>query len=264
MNGKKEGTVTVKNELGMVCYILNFHNDKLNGDCFFYENGFLQRKVCYCDNIEEGYSYEYKNGKIIKMSSYSQGSAVLSVKEFDGNKMKEYDSNGGVIYEGGYCVKEATYYRNGEGTEYLDGSCLYKGSWKNGKREGEGVSLKNGLADYSGFWKNGVPEGEGVLLENGIVQYEGEWKNGQLKVGEDELFDYVRGCIVDKNNVVSNGNEDDTLERREEIVKEKENTLRMKEVELVKEKKRVEDIEKQERGQFSIRPVYIFSKLMYT
>ena len=78
-----------------------------------------------------------------------------------------------------------------------DGECIYYGNWKNNKRDGYGSSLINGFVYYEGEWKENVPDGEGELNdENGKLKYKRNWVNGQLKLNENEWFDYASNKIV--------------------------------------------------------------------
>ena len=256
-NGMKEGKIIVKNKMRLVHAILNYHQDKLNGVCSFYNNGKLIEKRTYVNNIAEGWSCEYekggveswfiyKNGKkvnklvrceelegfwkeieidsenLISTCQYNkehlkngkcylyEGNSIRKIlciengqekdcfKEFNEEKMIEYDKGGNVVYTGGFenSLKN-DYPRNGEGNELKDGEYIYFGNWKNNKRDGYGKSIRNGFVYYEGEWKENLPHGEGELFdEEGITKYKGNWENGKLKLNENEGFDYISGEIV--------------------------------------------------------------------
>ena len=49
-NGKKEGKVVVYDEERMIYAELQYHEDKLNGNCCFYEDGVEKEKIYDCKN----------------------------------------------------------------------------------------------------------------------------------------------------------------------------------------------------------------------
>ena len=62
-NGKKEGNVVVYDEERMIYAELQYHEDKLNGNCCFYEDGVEKEKICYENDIANGWSYIVVDGK---------------------------------------------------------------------------------------------------------------------------------------------------------------------------------------------------------
>ena len=152
------------------------------------------------EHVKNGKCYLYEGNSIRKIVSFENGKEKDCYKEFNGEEMTEYDKGGNECYIGGYedCLKK-DYPRNGEGSELKDGECIYYGNWKNNKRDGFGSSLINGFVYYEGEWKENVPDGEGELNdENGKLKYKRNWVNGQLKLNENEWFDYVSNKIVKK------------------------------------------------------------------
>ena len=150
------------------------------------------------EHVKNGKCYLYEGNSIRKIVSFENGKEKDCYKEFNGEEMIEYDKGGKECYIGGYedCLK-TDYPRNGEGIELKDGECIYYGNWKNNKRDGFGRSLINGFVYYEGEWKENVPDGEGELNdENGKLKYKGNWVNGQLKLNENEWFDYASNKIV--------------------------------------------------------------------
>ena len=152
------------------------------------------------EHVKNGKCYLYEGNSIHKIVSFENGKEKDCFKEFNGEEMTEYDKGGNECYIGGYEDSLKTDYpRNGEGSELKDGECIYYGNWKNNKRNGFGSSLINGFVYYEGEWKENVPHGEGILKdENGKLKYKGNWINGQLKLNENEWFDYVSNKIVKK------------------------------------------------------------------
>ena len=156
------------------------------------------------EHVKNGKCYLYEGNSIRKIVSFENGQEKDCYKEFNGEEMTEYDKGGKECYIGGYedCLK-TDYPRNGEGSELKDGECIYYGNWKNNKRDGFGSSLINGFVYYEGEWKENVPDGEGELNdENGKLKYKRNWVNGQLKLNENEWFDYVSNKIVKKSKPI--------------------------------------------------------------
>ena len=155
------------------------------------------------EHVKNGKCYLYEGNSIRKIVSFENGKEKDCYKEFNGEEMIEYDKGGKECYIGGYedCLK-TDYPRNGEGSELKDGECIYYGNWKNNKRDGFGSSLINGFVYYEGEWKENVPDGEGELNdENGKLKYKRNWVNGQMKLNENEWFDYASNKIVKKEDV---------------------------------------------------------------
>ena len=195
---------------------------------FIYKNGNKMSRLVKCDELEgflneialdsnnlisicqyneehmkNGKCYLYESNSIRKIVRYENGKEMDCFKKFNGNEMTEYDKEENECYKGGYedCLKN-DYPRNGKGSELKDGECVYVGNWKNNKREGSGKSIINDFTYYEGEWKENVPDGEGKLNdENGKLKYKGNWVKGQLKLNENEWFDYVSGKIMKKGNM---------------------------------------------------------------
>ena len=154
---------------------------------FIYKNGNKMSRLVKCDELEgflneialdsnnlisicqyneehmkNGKCYLYESNSIRKIVRYENGKEMDCFKKFNGNEMTEYDKEENECYKGGYedCLKN-DYPRNGEGSELIDGECVYVGNWKNNKREGSGKSIINDFIYYEGGWKEDVPDGEG-------------------------------------------------------------------------------------------------------
>lgn len=52
VNGKKDGIFTVLDNEGIRIAKLEYHNDKLNGECVFYESGRPKQRITYVNNIQ--------------------------------------------------------------------------------------------------------------------------------------------------------------------------------------------------------------------
>ena len=191
-NGKKVNRLVKCEELEGFWNEIAIESEKLISICQYNE-----------EHVKNGKCYLYEGNSIRKIVSFENGKEKDCYKEFNGEEMTEYDKGGKECYIGGYedCLK-TDYPRNGEGIELKDGECIYFGNWKNNKRDGFGSSFINGIEYYEGKWKENVPDGEGELNdENGKLKYKGNWINGQLKLNENEWFDYVSNKIVKKEEV---------------------------------------------------------------
>jgi len=82
----------------------------------------------------------------------------------------------GSIYEGNYSFK-----RDGKG-KYVDedGTIIYQGEWKNGKRHGVGIYKDQEGNEYQGEWQNGKRQGQGRYKDPQGNVYQGEWQNGKF------------------------------------------------------------------------------------
>jgi len=63
--------------------------------------------------------------------------------------------------------------------KYIDG--VYRGDFKDGRREGTGIFEWNNGEIYEGFWKKGMKHGLGRWRDNKGSSYEGEWKDSSQK-----------------------------------------------------------------------------------
>lgn len=219
-NENKEGRVVVYDSNGFISCILQFHDNRLNGVCIFYEDGKCIEKRTYVNDVEEGWAceindekevkwfeyvdgkikyvlqrypnmrdywkamdvdtkqlaficrydsnhkcignkYIYQNGHIKSVTYVERGMGLYRMKTFSekAKVMTEYDNNGNKVYIGNY-LDDFTkdYPREGTGFEF-DGvdSLVYRGQWKNGKRNGKGQSYKDNTIVYDGEWRDGKP-----------------------------------------------------------------------------------------------------------
>ena len=160
--------------------------------------------ICQYDenHRKDGRCYLFNGKSILKIAVFENGKEIITLKEFNQNQMTEYDTEGSIMYKGGYEESlKKDYPRNGKGSEMQNNSCIYYGDWKNNKRDGHGCSYLNGLVYYEGDWSENVPDGEGILIdENGEVRYDGKWENGLFHIKENDWFDYVTNDIIQKND----------------------------------------------------------------
>ena len=61
------------------------------------------------------------------------------------------------------------------------GENVYKGEWRNGRKNGYGVLNYFDGSRYIGYFKNDFLNGKGkIIKKNGVVEMEGTWEDGQL------------------------------------------------------------------------------------
>ena len=216
VDGKKEGTVTIEDEDGIVFCILQFQNDMLNGVCEFYNSGAFSEKLTFVNNIAEGWSCEVEMEVEKRWFLYSNGVKKYELKKCDNmmgywkavdiatdeliskcqyNKETHKPMGKEYLYQDNHINKIVLYDAEGtkiailkmfEGdqmTEYdRNGNKVYEGSFiddilKDYPREGIGKEFANGVLVYSGEWKNGKKEGKGKSFKNRFFEYDGEWRN---------------------------------------------------------------------------------------
>ena len=215
VNGKKEGTITVRDEYGCLSHVLQFKNDKLNGICAFYDLGSLIAKRRFVNDVQEGWGCEFELGEEVRCYLYVNGIMKTELKKCDNMKgyWKGIDISSNqlvsickynddyipvdkgylfddkhirkvVLFENG---KEKSVLKSFEGNEMIEydtsGNKVYKGDYVNDlskdyEREGKGMEFVGGILVYAGEWKNGKRDGKGKSLKNGVAEYEGGWKEG--------------------------------------------------------------------------------------
>ena len=115
--------------------------------------------ICRLDqnSRNDGICYFYTNGCISRISEWKNGEEVNVLKQFEDNKMIEYEK-GVKRYEGEFrnSIKH-NYPREGRGEEYdPDGkSLIYHGLFWNGKRQGKGIAYHHGRTLFDGVWLKG-------------------------------------------------------------------------------------------------------------
>ena len=161
----------------------------------------------------QGFSYHYDNGKLNSISICENGNTCYQyIQIIDDNKMKEYDENGNIIYEGEYDHND--YSRHGKGIEYMDNDIpVYNGEWKNGKREGDGYYYKNRKPIFHGYWRDNQPNGQGIYDDEiNNRKFGGEWKNGLLCIYNLLFFDYSTGTVINSDYCIVNIYNSDQLQ----------------------------------------------------
>lgn len=223
--GKKEGKATVWNDKQLVSAVLYYSNDKLNGLCSFYENGLLFSTFTFVDDIKEGWSCKYENGKEVRWFLYKNGKkyselikceekegywkeidvaskSLISICKYDENHQK----NGFCFCYDGKTIKSVVIFENGKEKEivkefngkkmieYDDSSnIVYEGDYEDSiqneyPRDGEGEEKFYDQCIYSGHWKKNKKEGHGCSFVSGFRYYDGEWKDN-LPDGEGILYE---------------------------------------------------------------------------
>ena len=211
-----------------------YWNNKRNGKCKEYNNkGDLIFEGEYLNgikwegeylsetgkryNIRKGIKYLINDDKIDKTNEDKK--LVFKDKKIESTfkdgkeKIKEYDVEDDLIFEGDYLYK----YRNGKGKEYYkDKSLLFEGDYINGKRNGFGKEYYNienkKILKYEGDYLNGKRNGKGKEYNiKGELIFEGEYLynskkrgkafiNGKLEFEGDYLFNKkFNGNGFDKN-----------------------------------------------------------------
>ena len=112
--------------------------------------------------------------------NYYVGSHVATVGidfKFKTIKVKEYDYNGELIFEGEYLNG----LRNGKGKEYgyFHGKLKFEGEYLNGLKNGNGKEYWNGILIFEGEYLNGLRKGKEYDYD-GKLEFEGEYLNGEL------------------------------------------------------------------------------------
>ena len=171
-----------------------------------------------------------KNTRCLKIISYNksfQSKLSIDIDDFkyaasiylifeDKGKVKGYDKNDNLIFEGEYKNKK----RNGFGKEYYKGKLIFEGQYKDGLKNGHGKKYdeKNGKLIFEGIYLNGEEwEGEGQIEElEGKYKYYGKITEGKIngfgkKVDYNSYIDYEGNFIKGKKYGYSKEFVDSTL-----------------------------------------------------
>jgi antitoxin component YwqK of YwqJK toxin-antitoxin module len=210
------------NERGDTSQIINYKNGKKNGYIITYDwqydnsikKGGIISKELYVDDIKQGLSLYYKNGKLIKEVYYKDGKK--------NGLSKEYDDNGNLIaiieYKNDFII-------NREFINRTDEKGLKQGVWKtfypNNKIKSEivyrndtiiGVYKEfdiNGKLVVKKYFENGKEVEKNILdsipeiewkeefYETGRRKYYGAFRNG-IKVGLHKEYDPEHISIIGK------------------------------------------------------------------
>ena len=145
LNGQKNGKVKEYYDNGKLKFEGEYLNGQKNGKAKEYNNKSklifegeylyncrLKGKEYTEDKLE--YEGEYLYDKKYNGKGYDQyGNMIYELKNGTG-KVKEYDYNGKLIFEGEYLNGK----RNGKAKEYWFGKLIFEGEYLNGKRNGKG------------------------------------------------------------------------------------------------------------------------------
>lgn len=233
VNGLKEGTVNVNDEFGSLYAKLSYHQDMLNGLCFFYEKGRVTQKITFVNDVAEGWGCDCALGKETVWYFYKDGTkkSELYAIESSNGYYEEIDIQSRLILSRcqydeyhritGICYfyqnnqinriskcwkgKEMTIIKKFEKdvmTEYdQSGILVYKGQYLDSfidkyPRNGSGIELQNGKRIYEGDWFLNHKKGSGVYLQDGLALYEGEWSEDKPN-GKGVLYNEAGGVVCE-------------------------------------------------------------------
>ena len=240
-NGVKNGIVQVLTDDGILFARLSYKENKLEGECLFYDGGSLCEKAYYQNDRKHGWSTSYENGKE-SISLFEKGVQKRRLLKCDGEDMwKEVDMNNewnyslckldkqfrhqgickkfvqGILteesmYKDDKVVRKCREIRGREMTEYDEnGVKIYQGEYKQDLkkgyiRDGKGKEFVDGVVSYVGGWRKGCKEGEGKSMKDNIVYYSGRWKddlpNGEGKIMNEDGSVMIEGKWNDGELVV--------------------------------------------------------------
>ena len=226
-NGKKEGKVVAYDEERMIFAELQYHEDKLNGYCCFYEDGVLKEKICYEDDIANGWSYTVVDGKETLGFLYENG---RNTKKLFKKPDEEYWYEQNIENEKNYIVYklDQEMKRVGYGYIYMNDKIVKVVKYENGKeigiwkefsdermkeyneknqlvyegefemnminqypRSGKGKAYQENNVIYDGEWSCNKPHGIGKeYTPTGETLHAGEWYHGLFVVNEEKVYDY--------------------------------------------------------------------------
>jgi len=218
-----DSTWVFYNEKGDTSKIINYKNDKKHGYLITYEwkydtingkIGGIVSKELYLDDIKQGLSYYYKNGKLYKEVYYKDGKK--------NGIEKEYDENGTIItiteYKNDFIIsrekinrKDEKGLKQGIWKEFYPNNRIYKevnykndtiiGVYKEYDKDGKVVVKK---VYEKGIEKNeeksdtlDVLEWREEYYDNGKIKYYGAFNNN-IKVGLHKEYDAEGTTIVAK------------------------------------------------------------------
>ena len=184
MSGKAHGECVLKDKSGSVIYKGSFADDNYSGSGrLFFSDG-----------------------------SYAEGS--FSGGETDG-EFREYSPQKELVYSGDWTNKRSDGAqigyndnpccgRNGQGELYSKGVLVYKGAFKDGRREGFGTEYRDGQIIYKGMWSKDLYNGLGMLYKDKEVHFVGSFSDGEMEGRINEVSDHrvVRKSLYRSNELV--------------------------------------------------------------
>ena len=215
IKGKMNGLYIVYDSQHRIVVKLNYENNLLNGDCFFYENNQLIEKRPYVKNIANGWGRVYENEKEVKWYFYKNGKRVILLELVgeDGLKKEKNMSSGEVVYIGHF---DNDLNRNGIGYIFEENKVKRSIEFVTGKEERVLKEFTNdsmieyntnGMKVYEGGYDDSIDsqfcrKGNGIEYMNNEKVYEGEWKeNKRDGVGKQFVHQHLEYFGLWKENV---------------------------------------------------------------
>ncbi len=217
----------------------NFINGKFEGEGkYFFMNGCISQMVKYKDNniiskkdpIIDDYSTNSDKDffskitnneikiRLLTLQSYRESSELKYVKQSLPNHNEYYgqiDKNnlrcgkGSIIYNNAKERYLIGYFKNneieGEITTYdVNWEIIYKGNYKNGKKNGFGILYHN-RGTYIGEFYDNLPNGKGVFDYKNNIKYEGYFLKG-MRHGRGYIINLndktIQEYLYCKNNII--------------------------------------------------------------
>ena len=218
----RNGTLTLYDDNGRKTFEGQYSKEEVKDG--FYGHEPMEEMDGYCKEVDSsgqviiaeydvlrmrknGKCFELEDGKVNRVCLYENDEMKLLLTEFNGSMMKEYNSSGQIVYEGGFkgSMKNG-FMRNGNGKEYVrlvtssgnglaterNESTTLIGTWKNGKKDGEFYELDAySLVKRTCLYVNNemsrvIQEFNNHIMteynEQGLKVYEGAYK-GNMKSG---------------------------------------------------------------------------------
>ena len=131
-NNQKEGLVKVYDEDGLMIASLQYKNDALNGVCKFFRNGKLTGEIPYCNDVANGWGYEYDESNDMRMCLYENGEKKKELKksEMKEGYYDELDVDSGEILS--ICRINENHMKQGEGYVFKNGMINKIVTYENG------------------------------------------------------------------------------------------------------------------------------------
>lgn len=162
-------------------------HEPMNGMIDYYKEYDNYGRVCTICECNEDYErngtcYDIQNGVVKQMSYYQDGDLFQVYQSFNGDEMTEYNDNGEFVYIGEYAGDLLRgFYKHGKGKDCQHGKIQYSGSFISGKREGFGIEFKSGQPVFRGSWRNGRRNGREEVKSGVVIWVDGKIKKDYLK-----------------------------------------------------------------------------------